>query len=174
MANGIAPVVFSYHEDIDQKLQARFKDGLQTVSYSGLGFNPMEVVGDAPLSFMDDVAMLRDNFAIFPDLGDIRIGAAARGPEAKLSTEGWAAGKRGKVPPFDAFYATLAAEPKPDRGLMTRLSELSDYGLFDETSVGTSLLDNDHAALVPSTRFRMRCCNAPSQLLFCTICINQY
>jgi len=149
MASGIAPVVFSYHEDIDKKLQMRFNDALQTVSYSGLGFNPMEVVGDAPLAFMDNVAMLRDNFAsIFPDLGDIQLGRLREALKQSYVDRGWAAGKRGEVPSFSAFYEILAAEPKPDRGLMTRLSELSDYGLFEATSGATSLLDKALPALV--------------------------
>lgn len=149
MANGIAPVVFSYHEDIDQKLQTRFNDGLQTVSYSGLGFNPMEVVGDAPLAFMDNVAMLRDNFAsIFPDLGDIQLGRLREALKQSYVDRGWSAGKRGEIPPFGAFYETLAAEPKPERGLMSRLSELADYGLFEATSGAKSLLDKAHPALV--------------------------
>ncbi len=37
---------------------------------------------------------------------------------------------------------------------MTRLSELSDYGLFDATSGRTSLLDTDHAALVQIHTFQ--------------------
>ena len=67
-AAGIAPIVFSYHQDIDEKLGAMLGDKLQIVSYAGLGFNPLQVVGDAPLAYMDNVAMLRDIFAaIFPD-----------------------------------------------------------------------------------------------------------
>jgi hypothetical protein len=72
---GISPIVFSYHQDIDEKLAARLPEPPFVVRYAGLGFNPMEVVGDAPLAYLDNVGMLRDIFsAIFPDLGDVQLG----------------------------------------------------------------------------------------------------
>jgi DNA phosphorothioation-dependent restriction protein DptH len=40
MAGGIAPIVFSYHEDIDEKLGDLWGDSLRKVSYAGLGFQP--------------------------------------------------------------------------------------------------------------------------------------
>jgi hypothetical protein len=52
------------------------------------------------------------------------------------------------LPPFNAFYEILQADPNPDKGLMTRLAELADYGFFDSTSGAASLLDSTVPALV--------------------------
>ena len=149
MEAGIAPIVFSYHEDIDEKLGELWSDALRKVSYAGLGFNPLQVVGDAPLAYMDNVTLLRDNFAaIFPDLGDVQLGRVREAIKQSYADRGWALGARGEVPPFGAFYDLLKAEAKPDRGLMTRLAELADYGLFEATVGAPSLLDHATPALV--------------------------
>lgn len=67
---GVTPIVFSYHEDIDEKLSAHLPEQPMVVRFAGLGFNPMEVVSENPLAYLDNVGMLRDIFsAIFPDLG---------------------------------------------------------------------------------------------------------
>jgi DNA phosphorothioation-dependent restriction protein DptH len=149
MEAGIPPIVFSYHEDIDEKLGKLWGDTLRTVSYAGLGFNPLQVVGDAPLAFMDNVTLLRDNFsAIFPDLGDIQLGRVREALKQSYADRGWTLSSRGEIPPFGAFYDLLKADAKPDRGLMTRLAELADYGMFEATTGAPSLLDTSTPALV--------------------------
>ena len=146
---GICPIVFSYHQDIDEKLGALLGDRLQTVSYAGLGFNPLQVVGEAPLAYVDNVAMLRDIFAaVFPDLGDVQLGRIREALKRSYTDRGWGTGIQGEVPPFSAFYDILKADPKPDKGLMTRLAELADYGFFESTSGAPSLLDGTSPALV--------------------------
>ena len=42
MATGIRPIVFSYHQDIDEKLE-HLADSVRFVDFDGLGFNPLEV-----------------------------------------------------------------------------------------------------------------------------------
>lgn len=145
----VAPIVFSYHQDIDEQLDRIFGTTLQRVSYAGLGFNPMQVVREGPLAYMDNVAMLRDIFsAIFPDLGDVQLGRLREGLKQSYVDCGWDAGVRGSLPQFRAFYDLLRNDPKPDKGLMTRLSELADYRLYDSTSGAPSLLDVAAPALV--------------------------
>jgi type IV secretory pathway VirB4 component len=149
MNAGIAPIVFSYHQDIDEKLGAIWGDMLRTVSYAGLGFNPLQVVSDAPLAYMDNVTLLRDNFvAIFPDLGDVQLGRVREAIKQSYTDRGWSLGTRGEIPPFNAFYDLLKVDPKPDKGLMTRLAELADYGLFESTTGAPSLLDSATPTLV--------------------------
>ena len=148
-SQGISPIVFSYHQDIDEKLGDIFGMGLQTVSYSGLGFNPLQVAGDGPLAYMDNVSMLRDNFAaIFPNLGDIQLGKIREAIKQSYMDRGWALGVRGEIPPFRSFFDILMADAKPDRGLMTRLSELADYGMFDGNADAPSLLDGTAPAVI--------------------------
>ena len=149
MAAEIAPIVFSYHEDIDLRLQSSLAGNIQAVSYAGLGFNPLEVTGQSPLAYMDNVSMLRDVFAaVFPDLGDIQLGRLREAIKQSYLDKGWAPGVRGKQPEFSSFYAILKADPKPDKGLMTRLAELADYGFFTAASGSPSLLESNSAALV--------------------------
>lgn len=149
MSADIAPIVFSYHEDIDSRLKGSLDGNIQTVSYSGLGFNPLEVISQAPLAYMDNVSMLRDVFAaVFPDLGDVQLGRLREAIKQSYVDKGWAAGIRGQQPEFASFYSILKCDPKPDKGLMTRLAELDDYGFFASASGAPSLLDSSKAALV--------------------------
>jgi hypothetical protein len=146
---GIAPIVFSYHEDIDEKLGALLPRRLKAVNYAGLGFNPLQVVGLSPLAYMDNVAMLRDIFAtIFPDLGDVQLGRIREALKQSYTDLGWSNTGSGTIPPFNAFFDILRTDAKPDRGVMLRLNELSDYGFFAATSGSASLLDTDDAAIV--------------------------
>lgn len=141
-AKGITPIIFSYHQDIDEKLAKRLPNSLQVIQYAGLGFNPMKVDGDAPLAYLDNVGMLRDIFsAIFPDLGDVQLGRLREALKASYLDKGWAPGQNGETPAFRAFLDILRADPKPDKGLLTRLVELDDYGLFDNVAGAPSLLD---------------------------------
>ena len=145
----IAPIVFSYHEDIDEKLDELLPGKLMAVNYAGLGFNPLQVVGSSPLAYMDNVAMLRDIFAtIFPDLGDVQLGRIREALKQSYADRGWSNTSGGTIPPFSAFFDILRAEAKPDRGVMLRLNELADYGFFAATSGSASLLDGDDAAIV--------------------------
>jgi DNA phosphorothioation-dependent restriction protein DptH len=146
---GIAPVVFSYHEDIDEKLSALLPGRLKSVNYAGLGFNPLQVVGQGPLAYMDNVAMLRDIFStIFPDLGDVQLGRIREALKRSYSDGGWSTTSSGRIPEFGAFFEILRADAKPDKGVMLRLNELADYGFFAATSGSASLLDSDEPAIV--------------------------
>ena len=146
---GIAPIVFSYHEDIDEKLDALLPKTLKAVNYAGLGFNPLQVVGSSPLAYMDNVTMLRDIFAtIFPDLGDVQLGNIREALKQSYTDRGWSNTSSGTLPPFSAFFDTLRAAAKPDKGVMLRLSELADYGFFSSTSGSASLLDADDATII--------------------------
>jgi DNA polymerase III delta prime subunit len=149
VAAGISPIIFSYHEDIDEKLNSLLPKELKAVNYAGLGFNPLQVVGTGPLAYMDNVAMLRDIFAtIFPDLGDVQLGRIREALKRSYSDCGWSTTSTGTVPEFKAFFNLLAADPKPDKGVMLRLNELADYGFFAATSGSASLLDLDEATVV--------------------------
>ncbi|TVR66282.1 MAG: ATP-binding protein [Candidatus Competibacteraceae bacterium] len=148
----ITPIVFSYHQDIDEKLAARLADPPLTVRYAGLGFNPLQVDGNAPLAYLDNIGMLRDIFAaIFPELGDVQLGRLREALKQSYRDQGWETGQRGATPSFRAFLDLLRADAKPDRGLLTllnRFSELDDYGLFEAGGALPSLLDQTRPALI--------------------------
>ncbi|MBI4742105.1 MAG: ATP-binding protein, partial [Betaproteobacteria bacterium] len=127
---GIAPIVFSFHQDIDEKLMATVPGGVQTVSYEGLGFNPMEVIAAHPQAYVESVDMLRDVFsAIFPDLGEVQLGGLRKALKKSYEDQGWSSdGSRGKTPGFGDFLGILQATPKVDQKMLNRLEELADYG----------------------------------------------
>jgi hypothetical protein len=150
-AQGVTPIVFSYHEDIDEKLALHLPQQPLVVRYAGLGFNPMEVVGDGPVAYLDNAGMLRDIFAaIFPDLGDVQLGRLRDALKQSYLDQGWAPGQRGETPAFHTFLERLRAEDKPDKGLLTRLNELDDYGLFAAVpGIGApTLFDQTRPALI--------------------------
>ena len=67
-AAGITPIIFSFHQDIDEKLEATCGP-VNGVDYDGLGFNPLQVSSTSVHAHVDVASELRDIFgAIFPDL----------------------------------------------------------------------------------------------------------
>lgn len=149
-AQEITPIVFSYHQDIDEKLAIKLDKPPQEIRFSGLGFNPLEIHDkDNPHAFLDNAGMLRDIFsAIFPDLGDVQLGAVRESIKKSYLDNGWSLGSAGEVPGFSAFLDILRNEPKPERNLLTRLNELDDYGLFSNFGELPSLLESTQTALI--------------------------
>lgn len=81
VAGNVMPIVFSYHDDIDEKLATRFP-GLSSSDGRSLGFNPMRVTHDGPLAHVESAGQLRDIFAaIFPDSQGHRSRCADLGQE---------------------------------------------------------------------------------------------
>ena len=153
---GIRPIVFSYHQDIDERL-SRLVPAVRFLDYHGLGFNPLQVIDrQSRMAYLDVAGALRDIFvAIYPELGDIqgeRIRRAVKqsfiehswdDPNADLSTL--------TEPAFGRFLEILRSEPKPDRGLRTllgRLDELSDYGFFSVSESLGSLWESEQPVLI--------------------------
>jgi len=147
---GIVPIVFSFHPDIDEKLMATVPEGVQTVSYEGLGFNPMEVIATHPQAYVESVDMLRDVFsAIFTDLGEVQLGSLRKALKKSYEDQGWGSdGSRGETPGFGDFLGILQATPKVDKKMFNRLEELADYGFFNVQSGSPSLLDATRPTLV--------------------------
>ena len=154
--NRISPIIFSYHEDIDEKLIEKIGSEIQFVDYAGLGFNPLQVVSDNPIGYIDNISMLRDIFAtIFPDLGDIQLGKLRESLKQSYIDKGWGNKdidrKKLSLPHFRTFYDILKANPKPDKadkGLLSRLGELDDYGFFSNTQGMSSLFEANKPALI--------------------------
>lgn len=156
LASGIRPIVFSYHQDIDQSLQ-RLIGSVRFIDFSGLQFNPLQVMNrESRMAYLDVAGALRDIFvAIFPELGDIQ-GERIRGAIKDSFVEaGWndpnAVLAELREPEFKRFVEMLRADPRPDRGLRTllaRLEELGDYGFFDLGESRESLWESDQPIVI--------------------------
>lgn len=138
-AANIRPIVFSYHQDIDEKLQ-RVVESVRFIDFHGLGFNPLQVIDrESRTAYLDVAGAMRDIFvAIFPELGDIQAERIRRAIKDSFIEVGWddpnAVPSELPEPEFKRFVEILRKDPKPDRGLRTllaRLDELGDYGFFD-------------------------------------------
>jgi len=82
--------------------------------------------------------MLRDIFsAIFPELGEIQTDMIRRA--IKQSYYDAVASKSN--PAFKDFFQILQSGAKPDKGLLARLDELNDFGLFNASEGTENLLD---------------------------------
>jgi DNA phosphorothioation-dependent restriction protein DptH len=138
-ANGICPIIFSYHQDIDDKIEEVIKP-VRYIDFNGLGFNPLQVIDRTnPSAYLDIAATIRDIFmAIYPELGDIQGESIRSAIKESFLEAGW--GHKKKIaeaheePAFKTFFEKLKSNPKPDRGLTTllaRLEELNDYGFFE-------------------------------------------
>ncbi len=136
VAANVRPVVFSYHQDIDERLEESLGD-VRFVDFDGLGFNPLRVIDrTARMAHLDVAGVMRDIFtAVYPELGDIQADRIRRAIKQSFEEAGWATGTAGaSEPAFKRFVEILRDDPKPDRGLRTllgRLGELDDYGFFD-------------------------------------------
>lgn len=145
-AGGIAPIVFSYHNDIDEKLTAHFPH-VASHDCHKLGFNPMHIVEPQPRAHVESAGQLRDIFAaIFPELGDLQLEQLRGAIKQSYESAGWGgAGAPAQAPEFAAFLALLRNLQKPDKGLKTllaRLTELDDFGFFAAAEGEASLLDS--------------------------------
>lgn len=148
----VAPIVFSFHDDIDEKL-TQVLGPMHTTDFSGLGFNPLRVDGAGPTAYVDVAGTLRDIFAsIFPDLGDIQLEEMRQAIKQSYDDNGWArtrvGGERPDPPAFRAFFDILRSKQKPNANLLARLQELADYGFFDAAGDNASLLAERRPTLV--------------------------
>jgi DNA phosphorothioation-dependent restriction protein DptH len=149
--NQIVPIIFSYHEDIDDRLASRVGN-MNFVDYNGLGFNPMKVTRPNPSAFIDNASMVRDIFSsIFPDLGDLQLEYLRSAVKDSYTSLGWGrnveAGERPPAPTFQAVYDALE-NSCPDKKLLMRLRELNDYGFFSGAGSESTVLDATALTLV--------------------------
>ncbi len=132
---GVPPIVFSYHQDIDERLE-EVVGPLRFVDFAGLGFNPLNVVSSGVVNAHLDVAgSIRDIFsAIYPEIGDVQAGRIRTAVKESFEEVGWGPGQAAEqTPPFGRFMEILRSVPDQDIGLrrlLERLGELEDYGLF--------------------------------------------
>ena len=153
VATGVHPIIFSYHQDIDERL-VDLVDSVRFVDFDGLGFNPLTVTNpESPRAYLDVAGSLRDIFgAIFPELGDLQCESIRRAIKESFSEAGWTGSQAGaQTPEFGRFVEILRDELKPDRGLRTllaRLTELDDYGFFDPGVTRESLWKSDRPTVV--------------------------
>ena len=145
LSGGIRPIVFSFHQDMDARLEAK---GLR-VDYSdfdGLGYNPLEVPDrENPYGHVTVASTLRDIFgAIFADLGEVQSGMLYEALKQSFSELGWDDRGKGRssldIPSFRRFFEVLRGFPKPERNrqnLVQRLTELDDYGFFQQPAAAS-------------------------------------
>ena len=153
---GIRPIVFSYHHDIDERLE-HLVDSVRFVDCHGLGFNPLQVMDRrSRMAYLDVAGALRDIFvAIFPELGDIQAERIRKAIKDSFVETGWDNPNKALAelhePEFKRFVEILKSDPKPDRGLRTllaRLEELGDYGFFHLGELRESLWESDQLIVI--------------------------
>ena len=123
----IRPVVFSYHQDIDERLEASIGE-IRFVDFKGLGFNPLQVVDRTKRqSHLDVAGSMRDIFtAIYPELGGIQADHIRKAVKESFDEVGWDSGDRNTIaePAFGRFFRNSSQRPKTGQ----RIEKL-DYAL---------------------------------------------
>ncbi len=157
MASGVSPIVFSYHEDIDEKLES-IGEAVRYIDFDGLGFNPLEVFDrSAKFAHLDVAGAIRDIFvAIYPELGGLQGADIRRAVKESFEEVGWHRSARPlkddlKEPPFRRFLEILLDRPKPNvglRNLLERLEELDDYGFFTLNESQGGMWDSDRPTVI--------------------------
>jgi len=135
---GVCPVVFSYHQDFDEKLQARIPQ-VDFLNVGQLSFNPLEVLQPShPRAYVDVAGSVRDLFAaMYPDLGDLQLGAIRQALVDSFRECGWDDQRTGQTPHFGRFVEIIrqrAVKETALKRLLVRLNELEDYGFFQTLS----------------------------------------
>jgi DNA polymerase III delta prime subunit len=152
----IRPIVFSYHQDIDERLQ-QLVSKVRFLDFHGLDFNPLQVIDrGSRMGHLDVAGALRDIFAaIYPEIGDIQGERIRRAIKESFIEQGWEDPNAEVAnliePPFRRFLDILRADPKPDRGLKTllgRLEELDDYGFFKLSDNSESLWESEQPTVI--------------------------
>lgn len=151
-AGGVTPIVFSYHDDIDERLVELFPD-VASHDCRDLGFNPTRIVEPSPVAHVESAGQLRDIFAaIFPDLGDLQLEQLRGAIKQSYEAAGWGgAHTPTRVPAFRDFLQRLRREGKLDtrtKTLLARLTELDDFGFFAAAEGEASLLDSTTPQLI--------------------------
>ena len=152
----VRPIVFSYHQDIDEKLLA-LGEPVRFLDFDGLGFNPLTVFDrSSKFAYLDVAGVIRDIFmAIYPELGQLQGGDIRKAVKESFQEMGWG-GSSGnpsslKEPPFRRFLDILRARPKPNVGLknlLGRLEELDDYGFFDLNESQGGMWESDQSTVI--------------------------
>jgi DNA phosphorothioation-dependent restriction protein DptH len=144
LRGGVSPIVFSYHDDLERRLAER-SESLRFVDVNnGIGFNPMRVVSAHSHAWLDNVGKLRDIFAaIFPDFGEIQLNEIREAIKQSYVERGYGDSRTVEptTPEFSRFFEILKGKPKPNPGVLARLTELDDYGFFNRAGTDASLLD---------------------------------
>ena len=154
--NGISPIIFSWHQDIDERLE-ELVGPLRHVDFDGLSFNPLEVPDrTSRRAWLDVAGTLRDIFqVIYPELGDLQSAHVWRAIKESFEETGWSDSAQNlselREPEFGRFLQILRSRPKPDRGLkslLNRLEELEAYGFFTAREDEGSLWSNDAPTVI--------------------------
>jgi hypothetical protein len=151
--SGIAPIVFSYHEDIDERIAALFPD-VVAHDCTRLGFNPMRVSQPGPLAHIESAGQLRDIFhAIYSDLGELQLEQLRSALKRSYEEAGWGEfdGKPLPPPAFRRFVEILRESGGKDQRtqtLLARLTELDDFRFFDVRDEQASLLSVSHPQMI--------------------------
>ncbi len=148
---GITPIVFSYHDDIDEQLAETFPQ-IQGQDCTTLGFNPLRIAQPGPIAHIESAGKLRDIFhAIFPDLGDLQLEQLRTALKQSYEERGWINGATGETPLFRRFVDQLRESGGTDKRtqtLLARLNELDDFRFFDVAESSSSLLESELPQLI--------------------------
>jgi hypothetical protein len=150
--SGIAPIVFSYHEDIDERMAALFPD-VVTHDCMKLGFNPMRISQPGPLAHIESAGQLRDIFhAIYSDLGELQLEQLRSALKKSYEEADWGVeGTQPAPPAFRRFVEILRESGGKDQRtqtLLARLTELDDFRFFDVRDEQTSLLSLNRPQMI--------------------------
>ena len=155
VAADIRPIVFSYHQDIDDGVKQSARS-VRFIDFDGLGFNPLRIANrESKTAHLDVAGEMRDIFAaIYPEIGDIQAGRIRRAIKESFVEAGWEESDARcdlEEPSFRRFVEILRSDQKPNPGLrrlLERLEELDDYGFFVSAESQPSLWESELPTVV--------------------------
>ncbi|CAG4907784.1 ATP-binding protein [Acidithrix sp. C25] len=150
---GIAPIVISFHQDVDEIMEGFFGNEMNVSDINNASFNPLYfteselqtnryVVNDIANGVSGMLSLL------FPNLGDIQIGQFREAIKKQYPKDLASDFDESNQPTLLDVFKRMNRSSDIDKNLMTRLRDLFSYESLFETNSGRSFLHSDHATII--------------------------
>ena len=152
----IKPIIFSYHEDIDEKLEQSV-DSVRFIDFNGLGFNPLHVVDpENRMAHLDVAARCGTSSTPFTRTSVTCRRIASAGPSGTVSPKRAGETLLRLLPTWRSrrstaswrFCAATLSRIRACTPCWRELDELDDYGFFQVSESYGSLWESEQPTVV--------------------------
>ncbi len=150
---GIAPIVISFHQDVDEIMEGFFADSMNVSDINNASFNPLYFTKSELQNnryIVNDIANgVSGMFSLlFPTLGDVQIGQFKEAIKRHYPKDLVNEFDESNQPTLLDVFKRMNRSSDYDKNLMTRLRDLFSYESLFEANSGRSFLHSDNATII--------------------------